>query len=87
MSAQKSDKLSNQTVALNVAPKKKKSAYLKGDDDETDEDVHHEEGDHNDVDDVKNRHDGPIVYGRAAILGARINGNVQQAKEIRKFEN
>ena len=57
-----------------------RNTHLKGDDDKTDEDVHHEEGDHNDVDNVENGHHGPIVDGRPAVLGARINRNVQQAR-------
>lgn len=48
-------------------PKKftKKITHLKGDNDETDEDVHHEEGDHDDVDDIEDRDDGPVVDGRS----------------------
>ena len=57
---------------------------LKCDDNETDEDVHHEEGDHDDVDDIEDRDDGPVVDGRSQILGARIDGDVQQAMELRE---
>lgn len=69
-------------------PKKvftKKITHLKGDNDETDEDVHHEEGDHDDVDDIEDRDDGPVVDGRSQILGARIDGDVQKAKELREI--
>ena len=59
---------------------------MKGDNDETDEDVHHEEGDHDDVDDIEDRDDGPVVDGRSEILSARIDGDVQQAKELRNHE-
>ena len=44
------------------------SFVLEGDDNETDEDVDHEEGDDNDVDEVKDGHDGAVVVQWAVVL-------------------
>ena len=41
---------------------------LEGDNNETDEDVDHEEGDDNDVDEVKDGHDGAVVVQWAVVL-------------------
>ena len=49
------------------------------DDDETHEDVDHEEGDNDDVDEVEDGHDRPVVVDRADVLRVRIDGNVKDA--------
>ncbi len=55
------------------------SLLLEGDNDKTDEDVHHEEGDDNDIDEIEHGHDGSVVVDGADVLGVGIDGNVQDS--------
>ena len=57
------------------------SLVLEGDDDETDEDVDHEEGEDDDVDDVEDGHVRTVVVHGTHVLGVRVDGHVQDAKE------
>ena len=57
------------------------SLVLEGDDDETDEDVDHEEGENDDVDDVEDGHVRTVVVHGTHVLGVRVDGHVQDAKE------
>ena len=52
---------------------------MEGDDDETYEDVDHEEGDDDDVDEVEDGHQGAVVVDRTDILCVRVNRHVQDA--------
>ena len=49
------------------------SLLLEGNNDKTDEDVHHEEGDDNDVDEIKYSNNGPEVVDGSNVLSIRIN--------------
>lgn len=52
---------------------------LKGDDNETYEDVHHEEGDDDDVDDVVRGDNGPEVVNWTTVFFIGVDGNVKQS--------
>jgi len=52
---------------------------LEGDDDETDEDVDHEECDDDDVDEVEDGHQGAVVVDRADVLCVGVDGHVKDA--------
>ena len=49
------------------------SLGLEGHDDKTDEDVDHEEGDDNDVDEIKHSNDGPEVMDGSNVLSIGID--------------
>ena len=49
---------------------------LEGHDDEADEDVHHEEGDDDDVNKVEDGHIWPVVMQRSDILSIGVDRNV-----------
>ena len=49
------------------------SLLLEGNNDKTDEDVHHEEGDDNDVDEIKHSNDGPEVMDGSNVLSIGID--------------
>lgn len=51
---------------------------LEGDNDKAHKDVHHEEGNEDDVDDEEHRDLHPVVVDRAFILIVSVNGPVQQ---------
>lgn len=55
------------------------SFVLEGNDNETDEDVDHKEGDNNDVDEVENGNHRSIVVQGAHILRVRIDRDVEQS--------
>ena len=57
------------------------SLVLEGDDNETDEDVHHEEGDDDDVDEIEDGHDGPKAVDRTHVLSVGVDGDVQNSRE------
>ena len=59
------------------------SLVLEGDDDETDEDVHHEEGDDDDVDEIEDGHDGPKAVDRTHVLSVGVDGDVQNSERER----
>ena len=52
---------------------------LEGHDDEADEDVHHEEGDDDDVDEVEKRDIGTIVVNWTMVDFVGVDGHVQDA--------
>ena len=54
------------------------SFILKSDDNETDKDVNHEEGNDNDVDEIKAGDQRSVVVHRAFVLRVRINRHIQQ---------
>ena len=54
------------------------SFILKGDDNETDKDVDHEEGNDNNVDEVETGDQGSVVVHRTFVLRVRINRHIQQ---------
>ena len=56
------------------------SLVLEGDDNETDEDVDHEEGDDDDVDEVEHGNDRPVVVQGAAVLLVGIDRDVQNTE-------
>ena len=53
---------------------------LKGDDDKTHEDVDHKEGDDDNVDDVKHRHDGFVVVNGTVVFLVRVYGQPQEVR-------
>ena len=55
---------------------------LKCDNDETDEDIHHEEGDDNNIRDVEDSHDWPGVVHFSMVLCIRVNRPVKEKKYI-----
>jgi hypothetical protein len=63
------------------------SLVLEGDDNETDEDVDHEEGDDDDVDEVEDGNDGTVVVQRATVLLVGVDGDVQDAETSNVYEN
>ena len=56
------------------------SLLLEGNDDKTDEDVHHEESDDNDVDEIKDSHDRPEVMDGSNVFCIGIDGNVKDTR-------
>lgn len=56
------------------------STYLERDDNETDEDVHHEEGDDHNERDEEQRNSLPRVVHRSTVFFVRIDRHIQQAK-------
>lgn len=50
------------------------SLVLKCDDDKTNEDVHHEESDDNDEDEIEDGHKGLVVINRSVVLVISIDG-------------
>lgn len=52
---------------------------MEGDNDETHEDVDHEEGDDNDVDKVEYGHNRPVVVDGSNVFSVGINGDVKDA--------
>ena len=56
------------------------SLVLEGDDDETYEDVDHEEGDDDDVDEVEDGHQGAVVVDRADVLRVGVDRHVKDAR-------
>ena len=56
------------------------SLVLEGDNNETDEDVDHEECDDDDVDEVEHRNDRTVVVQGAAVLLVGIDGDVENAE-------
>jgi hypothetical protein len=56
------------------------SLVLEGNDDETDEDVHHEEGDDDDVDKVEDGDDRAVVLDRSDVLRVRVDRHVKNAE-------
>ncbi len=50
---------------------------LEGDNDKTDEDVDHEEGEDDDVDKVEHKDDGSVVLFWTDVRGIRVDGDVQ----------
>ena len=59
------------------------SLVLEGDDNETHEDVDHEERDDDDVDEVKDGDDGTVVVQRAVVLLVGVDGHVQDAESYK----
>lgn len=57
---------------------------LKGDNNETDEDVHHEECDDNDVDYVIDGHHLSVVMHWTFILRVGVDGNVEKSGQRRE---
>ena len=57
---------------------------LEGDDDEAHEDVHHEEGDQDDVDDEEDGDGHAVIVDWAGVLQVGINGLVQNPGETIK---
>ena len=55
------------------------SLGLEGHDDKTDEDVDHEEGDDNDVDEIEYSHDGSVIVYRSNVLRVGVDGDVEDA--------
>ena len=53
------------------------SLLLEGDDDKTDEDVDHEEGNDNDVNEIENGHNGSIIVDWSDIFGIGIDRHIQ----------
>ena len=53
------------------------SLLLEGDNDETDEDVHHEEGNDDDVDDKEDGDDHAVVVDGTDVLSVRVYGSIQ----------
>ncbi len=60
------------------------SLVLKGDNNETDEDVDHKERDDNDVNKVEASNHRSVIMHGTHILGVRVDGDVEQAT-IEKF--
>lgn len=60
---------------------------LKGNDNETDEDVHHEERDYDDVDDVVSGHYRPKVMNWSVILFVRVDRPLQQSVDRQTKNN
>ena len=56
------------------------SLVLEGDNNETHEDVDHEEGNDDDVDEVEHGHDGAVVVQRAPVLLIRIDRHIQNTE-------
>ena len=56
------------------------SLLLEGNNDKTDEDVHHEEGDDNDVYEIKHSNYGPEVMDGSNVLSIGIDWNVKDAR-------
>ena len=56
------------------------SLVLEGDDDETDEDVDHEEGNDNDVNEIKDSNDGTEVVDGSNVFSIGIDRNVKDAR-------
>jgi len=54
------------------------SFILKGDNNETDKDVDHEEGNDNNIDEVETGDQGSVVVHRTFVLRVRINRHIQQ---------
>jgi len=54
------------------------SLFLKCDDDETNEDVHHEESNDDDVDNKEDGDLNPVIIDGSHILHVGINGPIQQ---------
>jgi hypothetical protein len=52
---------------------------LEGDNNETDENVHHEECDNDDVDDVIGGHDGSEIVNGTGVFGVRVDRDVEEA--------
>lgn len=52
------------------------SLLLERDNDETDEDVHHEEGNDDDIDDEEDGDDHAVVVDGSDVLGVRVDGPV-----------
>ncbi len=61
------------------------SLALEGDNDETHEDVDHEEGDDDQVDEVEEEHARPVVLLRSDIRLVGVNGHVQDPVECGKL--
>jgi hypothetical protein len=53
------------------------SLALEGDNDKADEDVDHEEGDDNEIDEVEKEHSRPVVLLRPNVRLVGVNGDVQ----------
>ena len=53
---------------------------MEGDDNETNEDVDHEKGDDDDVDEIKDGHQGTVVVDRTDVLGVGVDGHVKDAR-------
>jgi hypothetical protein len=60
---------------------------LEGDNNETDEDVDHEEGDDNDKNEVEAGNQWPVVVDRSLILRVRIDRHVQQSAGAQEQAN
>ena len=55
---------------------------LEGDNDETDKDVDHEEGDDDEIDEVEEEDPRPVVLLGADVRLVRVNGHIQDPAEI-----
>ncbi len=51
---------------------------MESNDDETDEDVDHEEGNYDDVDEIVDGDERTVVVDRASVRRVRVDGHVQQ---------
>ena len=56
------------------------SLILKGNYDETNENVHHEEGNHNNVDDIKDGHNWSVIHSGSCVLSIGVDGDVQELR-------
>ena len=56
------------------------SLLLKGNDDKTDEDIDHEEGNDNDVNEIKDSNDGTEVVDGSNVFSIGIDRNVKDAR-------
>lgn len=58
------------------------SLALEGDNNKTNEDVNHEEGNDDDIDDVVDCYHGSVVMYRTHILCVGVDGNIKQPAKV-----
>ena len=60
------------------------SLLLEGNDDKTDEDIDHKEGNNDDIDEIKDSHNGSVVVDGSHVFSIGVNRDVQHARPALK---